>query len=167
GLNADQVVVEYATDVDHGDGRYREPLPLSDGTLVAIHTNDSGYETGSGVNSSYEFRLKLLTPTGGQWTASTPLTNGISKQISFWDPDNMVTFDGVLWELNPVEVRPRPRPTPSIFILAAPEQQMFDQAGVSLAELQAFMEARNLTLVVSRDVTTRDDLDRQQAFNLR
>ncbi|HRQ37348.1 MAG TPA: hypothetical protein PLD25_05475 [Chloroflexota bacterium] len=167
GLNADQVVVEYATDVDHGDGRYREPLPLSDGTLVAIHTNDSGYETGSGVNSSYEFRLKLLTPTGGQWTASTPLTNGISKQISFWDPDNMVTFDGVLWELNPVEVRPRPRPTPSIFILAAPEQQMFDQAGVSLAELQAFMEARNLTLVVSRDVTTRDDLDRQQPFNLR
>lgn len=168
GLNADQVVVEYATDVDHGDGRYREPLPLSDGALLAIHTADSGYETGSGVNSSYEFRLKLLVPTGGgQWTASTPLTNGISKEISFWDPDNMVTFNGVLWELNPVEVRPRPRPTPPVFTLPAPEQQMFDQAGVSLAELQAFMAARGLALVVSRDVTTRDDLDRQQPFNLR
>lgn len=168
GLNADEVVVEYATDVDHGDGRYREPLPLSDGTLLAIHTDDSDYETGSGVNSSYEFRLKLLVPTGGgQWTASTPLTDGISKQISFWDPDNMVTFNGVLWELNPVEVRPRTRPTPPVFTLPAPEQQMFDQAGVSLAELQAFMEARDLALVVSRDVTTRDDLDRQQPFNLR
>jgi hypothetical protein len=29
------------------------------------------------------------------------------------------------------------------------------------------MEAQNLALVVSRDVTTRDDLDRQQPFNLR
>ncbi|GIK55957.1 MAG: hypothetical protein HND44_14240 [Chloroflexi bacterium] len=168
GLNADQVVVEYATDVDHGDGRYREPLPLSDGTLLAIHTDDSGYETGNGVNSSYEFRLKLLAPTGGgQWAASTPLTSGISKEISFWDPDNMVTFNGVLWELNPVEVRPRSRPTPPTFTLPAPEQQMFDQAGVSLAELQAFMAAHGLALVVSRDVTTRDDLDRQQPFNLR
>jgi hypothetical protein len=166
GLNADEVVVEYVTDAENGDGRYREPLPLSDGTLLAIHTDDSGYEEGDGVDSTYEFRLKTLVPSGGQWTAGTPLTNGISKEISFWDPDQLVTFDGELWELNPVEVRPRTRPTPSVFSLPAPEQQMFDQAGVSLAELQAFMEARELALVVSRDVTTRDDLDRQQPFNL-
>lgn len=168
GLNADQVVVAYVTDVENEDGRYREPLPLSDGALLAIHTDDSGNETGSGVNSSYEFRLKLLMPTGnGLWTAVAPLTAGISKSVSYWDPDNLVSYDGVLWELNPVEVRPRPRPTPPAFLLPAPEQQMFDQAGVSLSELQTFMAARNLALVVSRNVTTRDDLDRQQPFNLR
>jgi hypothetical protein len=167
GLNADQVVVEYVTDIENGDGRYRDPLPLSDGTLAAIHTDDSGDEQGSGVNSSYEFRLKLLTPIGnGQYTAGPTLTNGISKQINYWDPDQMVTFNGELWELNPVEVRPRTRPTPPTFTLSAPEQQMFDQAGVSLAELQAYMETHNLALVVSRNITRRDDLDRQQPFNL-
>ncbi len=168
GLNGDQVTVIYVTDATNNDGRYREPLPLADGTLAAIHTDDSGYEEGSGVNSTYEFRLKLLAPAGGGlWTASTPLTNGISKNVSYWDPDTLVTYNGVLWELNPVEVRPRTRPTPPAFTLPAPEQQMFDQAGVSLAELQAFMAARNLALVISRNVTTRDDLDRQQPFNLR
>ena len=79
----------------------------------------------------------------------------------------MVTYNGVLWELNPVEVKARTRPPVHTFTLEPPEQQIFDQTGVPLSELQAFMTEHNLALVVSRNVTTRDDLDRQQPFNLR
>lgn len=169
GKNADQVIVDYITDEENGDGRYREPLPLSDGTLAAIHTTQTESETGSGHNSDYAFRLKLLVSDGnGGLTAGPLLTEGIpAKNISFWNPDQMNSYNGILWELNPVEVRPRSRPTPPTFTLPAPEQQMFNEAGVALAELQTFMRENDLALVVSRDVTTRDDLDRQQPFNLR
>jgi hypothetical protein len=43
---------------------------------------------------------------------------------------------------------------------------MFDQAGVTVGVLQAYLRQNNLALVVSRDVTTRDDLDLQQPYNL-
>ena len=49
----------------------------------------------------------------------------------------------------------------------AVEQQVLTNAGVNLAQLQTYMRQRNLALVVSRNVTTRDDADRQQPFNLR
>ena len=38
GKNADQVVVDYVTDPANSDGRYREPLPLSDGSLLAVYS---------------------------------------------------------------------------------------------------------------------------------
>lgn len=166
--HADQVVVEYITDPENSTGHYREPLPMSDGSLLAVHTAQTEDEAGSGTNSTYDFRLKALVPDGnGGWEAGQPLTGGLNKSVSYWDPDSLVTYDGILWELNPVEVRSRPRPTPPSFILPAPEQQIFDQTGVALADLQAYMNEHNLALVVSRNVTTRDDLDRQQPFNLR
>jgi hypothetical protein len=99
--------------------------------------------------------------------ADQSLTQGISKTVSFWDPDNMITYSGLLWELNPVEVRVRTRPAVQPYILPGPEQQIFDQAGVSLGVFQAYLQQNNLALVVSRNVTTRDDLDLQQPFNLK
>src|SRR5690606_21149608 len=60
-----------------------------------------------------------------------------------------------------------PRPTPAQATLPAPEQQAFDAAGVDPAELRAYLERYGLALPVSRNVTSRDDLDRQQPFNLR
>ena len=168
GKHADQVVVEYMTNEDSSDGHYREPLPLSDGSFVVVHTPETDGDDGSGHNSDYDFRLKTLVPDGnGGLMAGVPLTNGISKSITYWNPNSMSSYNGVLWELNPVEVRPRTRPTPATFMLPAPEQQIFDEAGVPLSELQAFMIENDLALVVSRNVTTRDDLDRQQPFNLR
>ncbi|MEZ4725567.1 MAG: hypothetical protein R3E79_00355 [Caldilineaceae bacterium] len=174
-LDADHIRVTYVTreaaqnEANH-PGLFREPLPLAGGELVAVHTDDKTEESGSGiVNSSYEFRLKTLKQGGdGYWVADQPLTNGITKSISYWSPDVLVSYSGVLWELNPVEVRQRPAPPltghPS---LAGPEQQMFDQAGVAVADLQAYLVQNNLALIISRDVTTRDDADMQQPFNLR
>jgi hypothetical protein len=173
--DADHIGVTYATkrvnqnEANH-PGLFREPLPLAGGQLVAVHTNDSGEESGNNVtNSSYEFQLKTLKQGGDSyWVADQLLTSGITKTISYWSPDVMVTYSGPLWELNPVEVRQRPAPPFTQHPpLAGPEQQMFAQAGVDVGALQAYLVQNNLALIISRDVTTRDDADTQQPFNLR
>lgn len=151
-------------------GHYREPLPLANGTLIAVHTTDNEEESNSGglVDSSYEFRLKTLSQQGnGDWIADQPLTAGISKTIEFWDPDTKISFSGLLWELNPVEVRARPKPARLTETLQGPEAAVFAQAGVDVNELKAFLQANQLALLVTRDVTTRDDGDQQQPFNLK
>ncbi|NUM49134.1 MAG: hypothetical protein HUU38_30915, partial [Anaerolineales bacterium] len=166
-LDADHISVTYITDIPGNSGHYREAVPLSDGTLIAAHTADTGEEQGDYPNnSSYEFRLKTLTQSGQFWAANQPLTAGISENISYWTPDELINYSGVLWELNPVEVRPRPIPTPPPHQLPGPEQQIFDLAGVNVAEFQLYLRSNNLAVAVSRDVTTRDDFDLQQPFNL-
>lgn len=170
GTSADHIAVTYLTNPNQSSGHFREPLPLSNGVLLAVHTADTGTDTGSGsmTNSSYEFRLKFLTSSGQYLVAGQPLTAGISENISFWDPDYMVNYNGVLWELNPVEVRPRSRPPlTGMPAIPAPEQQIFNQAGVDPFQLQLYLRQNNLALIISRDVTTRDDLDLQQPYNLR
>lgn len=182
-LDADHIAVTYEThratfgstpedeppSPDHS-GHYRDPLPLSDGTLIAAHTAESRSDGGSGppTVSRYDFRLKSLVMGGNGFMVAGPsLTSGIVKTVRYWSPDMMITYTGPLWELNPVEVRPRPRPTRLVPALAAPELQMFEQADVSVAALKAYLEQNNLALIVSRNVTTRDDFDRQQPYNLR
>ncbi len=173
--NADHISAAYITrQAEQSDpahpGLFREPLPLAGGELIAVHTADSGEEAGSDfTDSSYEFRLKTLKQGGDSyWSTDQPLTSGIVKTISYWSPDAMVTYSGVLWELNPVEVRQRPAPPLTGHpILAAPEQQMFDQAGIDVATLQAYLVQHNLALLITRNVTSRDDADTQQPFNLR
>jgi len=46
-------------------------------------------------------------------------------------------------------------------------QQVFAQQGVTVAQMQSYLRANNLALIVSNNVTTRDRNDRQQPFNLR
>ncbi|MFK7800396.1 MAG: hypothetical protein AB8G95_02075 [Anaerolineae bacterium] len=170
GKNADQVIVNYVTQPRVGTGSYREPLPLSNGSLIAVYAPQSDYESGSGFDSDYAFRLHTLVDDGnglGHMTAGEPLTEGISKAVSYWDPDNIDSFDGVMWELNPVEVKARTRPVAPTSVLKAPEQQVFDNAGVSIAAMQTYLKQQNLALIITRDVTTRDDLDLQQPFNLK
>lgn len=174
-LDADHIQVTYVTqrtttDDPNHPGLFREPLPLSNGALLAVHTADAGEEEGDNVtNSSYEFRIKVLTQgAGGFWTAGAPITNGISKSLSYWSPDSLVTYEGTLWELNPVEVRARPvPPLSSAPALGAPEEQIITQAGVDLPTLQAYLVQNDLALAVVRNVTERDDFDFQQPFNLR
>ncbi|MCW5861331.1 MAG: hypothetical protein KIS63_23735, partial [Caldilineales bacterium] len=176
--DADHIAVTYVTHRDtfgttatpNHSGRYRDPLVLADGRLIASHTTTTGEENGSGspLNSSYSFRLKTLSQGGnGYWAADQALTPGISKTLRYWSPDAEITYTGPLWELNAVEVRARARPARLDEALPAPEQQIFAQAGVAVADLQAYLRANDLALLVTRDVTTRDDFDRQQPFNLR
>ena len=181
-VDADHIALVYVThkdtrstssnpSADHS-GLYRDPLPLSDGRLIATHTAETREDRNDGSTASprsrYDFRLRFVADRGdGIFEAGAAVTTAISETISFWNPDVKVTYSGFLWELQPVEVRARVRPPRLTTPLQAPEQQIFAEEGVLLADLQAYMRQRNLALAVSRNVTVRDDFDTQQPFNLR
>ncbi len=96
------------------------------------------------------------------------LTPGLVKSVSYWDPDVLVSYDGPLWELSPVEVRAREVPAATAeSALAAAEAQVFAEAGVDPVRFRAFLRERGLGVLVGRNVTARDDADRQQPYDLR
>ena len=129
GLNADSCFLTYITPKTNNSpnayGTYRNPLPMSDGSLVAAFaTNttaaDSNIGTFTSPQSRYKFRLYSLKHTGGLWFADKPLTSGLSNnvvdgKVIQYVNGQLVTNNGALWELDPVEVRasatpPRNRP---------------------------------------------------------
>ncbi len=181
GVNPDNMLVTYLTHPDtsgatdspsvNHSGLYRDPLPLSNGKLVASHTTntraDSNIGSAASPVSRYDFRLKLLAQGGTYFTPSTTLTSGITKSVSFWDPDTLVSYNGPLWEMMPVEVKSRARPTAVTGHLPAVEAAVLASLGINESELKEYLRAQNLALVVSRNVTMRDRNDRQQPTNLR
>lgn len=155
-------------------GFYRDPALLASGTLIAAHTAETRAAKNEGTRANpqarYAFRLRTLANKNGDGylEADQALTPGIARTVSYYDPDVLVTYSGALWELQPVEVRPRPAPPLVVEPpLAAPEAQVFAAAGVDPEDLRTFLRDNNLALIISRDVTTRDAADRQQPFNLR
>lgn len=152
-------------------GHYRDPLPLSNGKIIASHTvttiEADNIGNRSEPKSNYDFRLKYLTKSNGYLVPSEPLTKGIFKTISYWDPDFWVTYSGELWELHPVELRPRKRPSQITDILESPEATAFSEAKVNPDQFKAWLKANNLALLVSRNVTSRDSADKQQPYNLK
>jgi hypothetical protein len=181
GMNADSMIVDYITHPDTANfdetpspqhsGMYRSILPLSNGDRVVVHANTSreAGNDGSGgiIDPVYKFRLKLLVAEGNYHVAGASLTSGIMKSVSWYSPNELLTYSGPLWELWPVEVVARQAPAPSMPALAAPEQQVLAEEGVSLASLGSFLRTNNLALIISRNVTRRDRNDLQQPFNLR
>ncbi len=186
GTRADQVQVTYWTHRDtsfatppteaptaHQSGMYRNPLPLSDGTVIVSHSpytyGDSNAGDRAHPASHYDFRLKVLNLVagGGSLAGTQLIPNGISKSISYFDPDVQVSYSGPLWELDPVEVRSRTKPATTGFTLDPVEQGVFTAAGVDLTAFRNWLRARDLAVIVTRNVTTRDAFDVQQPFNLR
>jgi mono/diheme cytochrome c family protein len=51
--------------------------------------------------------------------------------------------------------------------LPAPEQQIFTEEGVDLTAFKTYLKQQGLAVVVTRNVTQRDQADRQQPYNLR
>ena len=158
-------------------GLYRNPLPMSDGKILAAWTprattpSSFGFDTNTGTASlpvsQYQFRLMTLTNSGGTWTTNQFLTAGIPSTNVYWDGSLLVTNSAVQWELQPVEVRVKNIPTPAQAGVAAIEQQVFAEENVDLPTFQADLTQRNLALCISRNVTARDAADKQQPFNLR
>lgn len=153
-------------------GRFRNPLPLSDGQLIAAHATQWREAGNDGTREApqprYQFRLKrLVAAPDGQFVAAENLTPGISKSVSFWDPDYEVSYNGPMWELSPVEVRARTVPPTTAWQLRAPEQAAFTAENVDVAAFRAYLRANGLALLVVRNATTRDRADKQQPFNLR
>jgi len=160
---ADQIRVDYLTPRSNADGHYRDPLPLANGTMLVVHTSESRDDDNEGSRaqpkSRYAFRIKTI--------AGETLTSGMPGSVTYWDPDVLVTWSGELWELSPVEVRARPRPVSRASRMEEPEARIFREEGVDPAAFRASLAAKNLALVVSRNVTTRDAADQQQPWNLR
>ncbi|HEX2569127.1 MAG TPA: hypothetical protein VH877_06160 [Polyangia bacterium] len=152
-------------------GHYRNPIELSDGTLVASHTAEVRGSRNLGTSEAprwnYGFRLRVLERKGDYYQAAGALTPGLTATVSWWNPDTLVTWSGELWELDAVEVRARPRPTTSVETLAAPEQSVFDAEQIDVARLRSWLQANGLALVNSRNVTYRDRADVYQPYNLR
>lgn len=179
--NPDNIVIEYLTPrststtapVAGHSGHYRNPIVLSDGTIVVAHAEQQGEVANLGSATApipnHRFRLRLMTNGAGEFlTAGGELTSGITKSVNWWSPDQAVSYSGELWELSPVEVRTRAVPPNTIASpLPGPEQQSFVTAGVSQAAFRQYLRSRNLGVIVVRNTTDRDRADRQQPFNLR
>lgn len=164
-------------------GFYRSPLELSNGALVVVHAGErspgvpetrAAYNEGTRANpiARYKFRLRATqaagAPCAGHLRYGATLTPGIVKTLWYWDPDVRVDYVGVtMWELDPVEVRPRTPPPATGAAVPAPEAAVFADEGVSIPDFRQRMADNGLALVVSRDVTTRDAADEQQPYNLR
>src|SRR5690606_28672244 len=102
-LTADKMTI---TVVSAGSGRFRNPPPLSSAQFVAAYTPSSQFRRG------IELRLHQLdTDSSGRFVAGDPLTPGIRKSVRWWNGSGSTqSYDGLLWELDPVEVVARQRP---------------------------------------------------------
>lgn len=181
-ISADRISVTYDTHPETANtslspsqnhiGFSRDPLPLVDHTLIASHTYstlpDENIGTPAHPKSHYAFRLRFFEQTGDYFHPTDLLTPGIFKTLSFWSPDVLVSFDHAeLWELQAREVRARAKPKARVSTLPAIEQEVFDEEEVAVEAFQAFLRDNTLALIVGRNVTTRDSLDRQQPTNLK
>jgi hypothetical protein len=95
------------------------------------------------------------------------LTGGISKSVSWWSPDELRSFNGLLWELEAVEGVARTRPMRPAPALEAPESTVFSEENVDPNALRTWLRNNDLALIVTRNQTSRDRADLQQPFNLR
>src|SRR6266481_888419 len=124
GVNPTNMVASYITpsstaspQTAGGVGLFRNPLPMSDGVLVAAFTSvptgfNFGFDTNTGTASlpvsQYHFRLMTMTNAGASWTTNQFLTGGILSTSIYWSGATLVTNIATLWELQPIEVRARP-----------------------------------------------------------
>ena len=176
-INPEDMRIEAVTpsrddaEVPEDTGYFRNPLLLTDGTLVAVHTEASGGLGNSGSDRApdynYEYRITVLTADGETFRAGSRLTSGIQRTVSWFTPDEVATWSGNLWELDPVEVVARERPPLRTTPIPEVEMAVFADAGVSPDDLSAWLRERELALVISRNVTQRDRNDVQQPYNLR
>jgi len=194
GENADDMRIEYVTHedtrfpIDDNDtpsadavGFFRDPMPRTDGTLWAAHSSSPFYDASTVADpgppaaypfsSRYDYRIRRLEDRGdGVFEPTTFMTTGIVESISYFDNQmfRQVSFNGTMWELQPVEVVARTRPSTLAPTFPAIETGVVhDELGgpAGMAELRQWLVDNNLALVVSRDVTVR--ADRQQYYRLR
>jgi hypothetical protein len=170
-LNGDQMTVTALTPGDPGDnlagGRLRNPLPLSDGRLVASHTSTERAPEEGGTLASLRLRVLEPDPASGLYKAGAALTPGIEKTVSWQTPAGLRSHSGALWEIEAVELRARLKPQRAQAGFDAPERAVLIEENVSEDTLRSWLASRDLALVVTRDQTSRDRADLQQPYNLR
>lgn len=153
---------------------YRNPLPLTDGGLLAVHAPVQQYDSNKGADaqhplSRYDFRLRMLTTSGSNMIpdSSITLVSPTSVDLNYYTNGTLITYTGALWELDPVEVVARTPPSPMSTLVASVEQAVFSEEGVDLPTFKTYLKNRNLAVVVNRNSTRRDAADKQQPYNLK
>lgn len=157
-------------------GHYRNPLRLSDRSILVSHTNE--YRLNADDSSDpqttrprYLFRLKKLIPNplGTDMIAGLPLTTGIIKHVRWWiDAPTPKEYLGELNETDAVELRARQRPEKTPLMATDPiEKSVIDEEGVNESELREWLKEKKMAIIISRNVTMRDKADVGQPFNLR
>lgn len=142
----------------------------SDGRVIVAHAPEQGDVQNLGTATApipnYRFRLRLMVEAGGGLlTAGAELKPGISQSISFRNPDQMVGYNGALWERSPAVVRARSAPaSTSEPPLAAAELTAFAAAGLAPSTFRRLLARNGLRLIVVRNNSSRDDADRQQLY---
>jgi hypothetical protein len=169
-LSGDRMKVVELTAGDAGDalagGRFRNPLPLSDGSLIASHTASARAPEPGSTLDGLRLRRLVRDRKSGLYRAGAPLTSGIHAALSWWTAAGPRSFNGALWELDAVELRPRAMPVRAQDGFEAPERAVLREERVSEAALRTWLVKRDLALIVTRDQTSRDRADLQQPFNL-
>lgn len=148
-------------------GRFRNPVPLADGRLVASHT--SAQRPPDEGSLLPDVRLRWLVPaSGGLFKAGAALNAAIKADVRWWTAAGPQAWAGPLWELDAVELRPHAAiKARHVAGFEAPERAVLREEGVDAAALRAWLIDRDLALIVTRDQTSRDRADLQQPFNLR
>lgn len=171
GRNPDDVKVTLIST----SGIARDVSWLSNGVLMGSWS--SGFA--SSPNSSYgalpvnlppsivslEFTVRIGTENI-RLENSNPLTGLTTRTVVQYINGAEVRRTGPLWQLQPVEVRPRTVPRATTQTLEDPEASVFIRNGVSPSGFKTWLTGQNKALLVARNVTTRDGGDRQQPFSL-
>jgi hypothetical protein len=169
-INAEQMMIDRLTNSDAANdpigGRYRSPNYLSDGKIVTSFSPSS--ITTNPMQAQFRLVTLATNKSSGLMINDQFLTGeGIRKAVTWWNPDQQLSFDGLLWELEAVEVVARVRPTKAAPPLEAPERSIFTQEGVDETSFKTWLATNKLSLIVTRDQTSRDQSDKLQPFNLR
>lgn len=185
GANPAQVQVEYLSHittrnfVEDGDptppehvGFFRDPITMRDGQVFASHTSETHQAGNDGTRANpqprYDFLIKSLTQNNNNYLVPNErLTDLGNVTLSYYDPDVLVSYTGPLWELQPVEVVRRDVPPMTEETLLDPEAQIFAEENIDADLFKSYLKTHNLAVAVMRDVTTRDELDKQQPYNLK
>lgn len=165
-----------AADMNHS-GRYRNPLPLKNGELLAVHTFGVNPNKNLGNDQfpkvRYNFRLKNLIKKNIEgkelYIADKNITDGFIRSIRYFNGNSYeVTRTDTLWELDPVEVIAKQVPPyKTETSMSVYETDIFNEVGVDEMYFKQWMKENNLGLIVSRNVVTRDRNDDTQPYNLR
>ena len=170
--NAEALALDWLTDPE-GDTLFRDPVLLTDGTLFAsVDRVPLSEKTSNMMFDAFDFQLFRLNraPTDPYYAAeATPVAGPFTAAFSYYEgggSGRLRAFDGALWVLGAVEIAVRSRPPMPAPQSSTDVETVLAGEGVTQAALSTFLADNGLAAVIVRNATRRDDIDRQQPYNL-
>src|SRR5436189_59566 len=134
-----------------------------DGALREFIAVNSGRMNQHDINNFLQIREDPTRPGRYLGTDAPEFYTHASGQLVRLDAEPSRPADQIQVEY----LTSRPKPLARVATLEEPELRIFREEGVDPAAFKADIASKNVALIVSRNVTTRDAADKQQPFNLR